>query len=172
MVRGAVKGLHGGVKADTMLWLCCERKVYEPESTDKTIVLTDVERRQIDIRARRDLLEVVVAQLCLGLLVAALCWAVAGWLAAASSLAGSAAYLLPNAVFALRLWASTYRPGGASPELFFIGEFLKVGVAIALLWLIAKVGGDQVQWLAVLAGLVATLKGYVVLIVFKGSRAK
>jgi hypothetical protein len=60
VVRGAVKGLHGGVKADIMLWLCCERKVYEPESTDKTIVLTDVERRQIDIRARRDLLEVVV----------------------------------------------------------------------------------------------------------------
>jgi ATP synthase protein I len=82
------------------------------------------------------------------------------------------AYLLPNAAFALRLWVSTYRPGGASPELFFIGEFLKLVATFLLLWLVASVGGDQVQWLAVLAGLVAALKGYVVLLVVKGSRAK
>ena len=105
-------------------------------------------------------------------MVAIVCLVIGGLSAAASSLAGSAAYLVPNAVFALRLWVSTYRPGGANPALFFIGEFLKVGAAIGLLWLIAQLGGEQVRWLAVLAGLVAVLKAYVVLLLFKGSRAK
>lgn len=146
--------------------------MYETESTDEIIALTETERHQINNRARRDLLETVAAQLSLGLLVAIVCLVIGGLSAAASSLAGSAAYLVPNAVFALRLWVSTYRPGGANPALFFIGEFLKVGAAIGLLWLIAQLGGDQVRWLAVLAGLVAVLKAYVVLLLFKGSRAK
>lgn len=163
--------MHGGVKSDTMLWLCCERKVYEPKFTEKN-ALTLAERQQIDNRARRDLVEVVGAQMLLGLVVAMVCWGVAGGLAATSSLAGTGAYLLPNAVFALRLWVSTYRPGGASPELFFIGEFLKLVATILLLWLVASVGGDQVQWPAVVVGMVAALKGYVVLLVVKGSRAK
>ncbi len=146
--------------------------MYETESTDKIGALTEADRQQINNRARRDLLETVAAQLSLGLLVAIVCLVIGGLSAAASSLAGSAAYLVPNAVFALRLWMSTYRPGGANPALFFIGEFLKVGAAIGLLWLIAQLGGDQVRWLAVLAGLVAVLKAYVVLLLFKGSRAK
>ena len=146
--------------------------MYESEPTDKIIALTETERHQINNRARHDLLETVAAQLFLGLLVAIVCLVIGGLSAAASSLAGSAAYLVPNAVFALRLWVSTYRPGGANPALFFIGEFLKVGAAIGLLWLIAQLGGEQVRWLAVLAGLVAVLKAYVVLLLFKGSRAK
>ncbi len=146
--------------------------MYETESTDKIGALTEADRQQINNRARRDLLETIAAQLSLGLLVAIVCLVIGGLSAAASSLAGSAAYLVPNAVFALRLWMSTYRPGGANPALFFIGEFLKVGAAIGLLWLIAQLGGDQVRWLAVLAGLVAVLKAYVVLLLFKGSRAK
>jgi len=154
-----------------MLWLCCERKVYESEFTEK-IALTLAEQQQIDTRARRDLVDLVVAQMLLGLLVAVICWVVAGGMAATSSLAGTMAYLLPNAAFALRLWVSTYRPGGASPELFFIGEFLKLVATILLLWLVASIGEDQVQWPAVLAGLVAALKGYVVVLVVKGSRAK
>jgi len=154
-----------------MLRLCCERKVYEAESTEK-IALSLAERQQIDYRARRDLVNVVVAQILSGLLVAVICWVVASRSAAMFSLAGTGAYVLPNAVFALRLWLSTYRPGGASPELFFIGEFLKIGATILLLWLVAWLGGDQVQWPAVLVGLVAALKGYAVLLVIKGFRAK
>ncbi|NQW82423.1 MAG: ATP synthase subunit I [Alcaligenaceae bacterium] len=146
--------------------------MYESESTDKTIVLTEADRQQINNRARRDLLETVVAQVSLGSVVALLCLVFGGISAAASSLAGSAAYVLPNAAFALRLWLSTYRPGGANPALFFIGEFLKVGASVGLLWLISQLGGEQVRWLAVLAGLVAVLKAYVVLLLFKGSRAK
>ncbi len=145
--------------------------MYESEFTEK-IALTLAERQQIDNRARRDLVEVVAAQMLSGLVVAVVCWFVAGSSAAMSSLAGTGAYLLPNAGFALRLWVSTYRPGGASPELFFIGEFLKLVATILLLWLVVWIGGDQVHWPAVVAGLVAALKGYVVLLMVKGSRAK
>ena len=145
--------------------------MYEAESAEK-IALTLAERQQIDHRARRDLVDAVVSQILSGLLIAVICWVVASRLAAMSSLAGTGAYVLPNAVFALRLWLATYRPGGASPDLFFLGEFLKIGATILLLWLVAWLGGDQVQWPAVLVGLVAALKGYAVLLVIKGSRAK
>ena len=138
----------------------------------EAVQLTDSDRFKIDVRARRDLVLAVCFQGLAGLVVAILCWLVGGAAAALSSLAGSAAYFLPNSIFALRLWVATYRPSGASPELFLIGEILKVGAAAGLLWLIARWGGDQVEWLAVLVGLIATLKGYILLMMFKGSRAK
>lgn len=142
------------------------------DSAVQAIKLTDADRLKIDVRARRELLLTVVAQSLVGVVVALIFFAFGGVSAALSSLAGSAAYLVPNAVFALRLWVATYRPGGASPEVFLIGEILKVGAAVGLLWLIAHLGGEQVNWIAVLVSLVATLKGYIVLMMFKGSWAK
>ena len=142
------------------------------DSAGQAIKLTDADRLKIDVRARRDLILTVVAQSLVGVVVALIFFAFGGVSAALSSLAGSAAYLVPNAVFALRLWVATYRPGGASPEVFLIGEILKVGAAVGLLWLIAHLGGEQVNWIAVLVSLVATLKGYIVLMMFKGSWAK
>jgi ATP synthase protein I len=155
-----------------MLRLCCERVVLKLDSAGQAIKLTDADRLKIDVRARRDLILTVVAQSLVGVVVALIFFAFGGVSAALSSLAGSAAYLVPNAVFALRLWVATYRPGGASPEVFLIGEILKVGAAVGLLWLIAHLGGEQVNWIAVLVSLVATLKGYIVLMMFKGSWAK
>jgi ATP synthase protein I len=138
----------------------------------EAVQLTDADRLKIDARARRDLVLAVWFQGVAGLIAAILCWLEGGASAGFSSLAGSAAYFLPNSVFALRLWVATYRPGGASPELFLLGEVLKVGAAAGLLWLIAHLGGEQVKWVAVLVGLIATLKGYFLLMMFKGSRAK
>ena len=138
----------------------------------QAIKLTDADRLKIDVRARRELVFTVMLQSLVGLVVALIFLVFGGVSAALSSLAGSAAYLLPNSVFALRLWVATYRPGGASPEVFLIGEILKVGAAAGLLWLIAHVGGEQVNWVAVLVSLIATLKGYIVLMMFKGSWAK
>lgn len=155
-----------------MLRLCCERVVFNLDSAVEIIKLTDADRRKIDARARRDLVLAVLAQILTSLVIALICWAFGGVSAALSSLAGSAAYFVPNSVFALRLWLATYRPSGASPELFLIGEILKVGAAVGLLWLIARLGGEQVNWLAVLAGLIAALKGYILLMMFKGSWAK
>ena len=142
------------------------------DTTAKAVQLSDSDRLKIDVRARRDLVLAVWSQGLAGLVVAIFCWLVGGAAAGLSSLAGSAAYFLPNSIFALRLWVATYRPSGASPELFLIGEILKVGAAAGLLWLIARWGGEQVEWLSVLVGLIATLKGYILLMMFKGSRAK
>jgi hypothetical protein len=54
--------------------------------------------------------------------------------------------------------------------LFLIGEMLKIGVAVGLLWVVARLGGDRVQWLAVLVGLIAVLKGYVLVLMFGRAR--
>ncbi len=77
---------------------------------------------------------------------------------------------VPNMIFALRLYLATFRPGGSRPMLFLVGEMLKIGAAVGLLWLVAQVGGDRVQWLAVLGGLIAVLKGYVLVLVFGRAR--
>ena len=164
--------MHGLVNADTMLRLCCERVVFKLDSADQAIKLTAADRLKIDVRARRELVFTVLAQSMVGVAVALIFLVFGGVSAALSSLAGSAAYLVPNGVFALRLWVATYRPGGASPEVFLIGEILKVGAAAGLLWLIAHLGGEQVNWLAVLVSLIATLKGYILVLMFKGSWAK
>jgi ATP synthase protein I len=146
--------------------------VLKLDSEVQAIKLTDVERCQIDARARRELVFTLVAQSLVSLMVASMFLMFSGVSAALSSLAGSAAYLVPNSVFALRLWVATHRPGGARPEVFLIGEMLKIGAAAGLLWLIAHLGGEQVNWVAVLVSLIATLKGYILLMMFKGSRAK
>jgi ATP synthase protein I len=54
--------------------------------------------------------------------------------------------------------------------LFLVGEMLKIGAAVGLLWLVARVGGDRVQWLAVLVGLIAVLKGYILLLMVRRTR--
>jgi hypothetical protein len=47
---------------------------------------------------------------------------------------------------------------------------LKVGAAVGLLGVVAQVGGDRVQWLAVFVGLIAVLKGYVLMLMFGRAR--
>ena len=95
-----------------------------------------------------------------------LAWLIGGFDAGWSALAGSAAYFVPNFLFALRLFLATFRPSGSSPFVFLVGEFLKVGAAVGLLWLLAHVGGERVVWLAVIAGLIAALKGYMLVLMF------
>ena len=42
--------------------------------------------------------------------------------------------------------------------------------AVALLWLVAKLGGDSVHWLAVFFGLLAVLKSYFLVFVYRAMR--
>ena len=134
------------------------------------LVLTEADLAQINARARLDLMQVVFAQLLVSFVVALLAWALGGLDAGWSALAGSAAYVVPNFLFALRLFLATFRPSGSSAIVFLAGEFLKVGASVGLLWLLAHVGGERVVWLAVIAGLVAALKGYMLVLMF-GKRA-
>ena len=132
--------------------------------------LTAADLAQINQRSRLELVLIVKAQALLGSVVAVLTWTVAGVDAGLSALAGAGTYFVPNMIFALRLYLATFRPGGSSPMLFLIGEMLKIGAAVGLLWVVAHVGGDRVQWLAVLVGLIAVLKGYVLVLVFGRAR--
>jgi ATP synthase protein I len=143
-----------------------QMQIQAPES----FVLTEADLAQINARARLDLMQVVFAQLLVSFVVALLAWVIGGLDAAWSALAGSAAYVVPNFLFALRLFLATFRPGGSSAIVFLAGEFLKVGASVGLLWLLAHVGGERVVWLAVIAGLVAALKGYMLVLMF-GKRA-
>lgn len=144
----------------------------ERDTLDQPVVLTDADRVRINARARKDLVQIVFAQAVAGAVVALLAWLIAGQSAALSALAGSAAYFVPNFLFALRLLVATLSSKGSNPAIFLLGEILKVGAVVGLLWLIADLGGDRVQWLAVLAGLVAVLKGYLLMLAFRGSRAR
>jgi ATP synthase protein I len=132
--------------------------------------LTVADLAQINQRSRLELVLIVKAQALLGSVVAALTWMVAGVDAGLSALAGAGTYFVPNTIFALRLYLATFRPGGSGPMLFLVGEMLKIGAAVGLLWVVAHVGGDRVQWLAVLVGLIAVLKGYVLVLVFGRAR--
>lgn len=130
------------------------------------VALTEADLAQINARARLELLQVVFAQALLSIVVSLLAWFIGGFDAGWSALAGSAAYFVPNVLFALRLFLATFRPSGSSAFVFLVGEFLKVGAAVGLLWLLAHVGGERVVWLAVVAGLIAALKGYMLVLMF------
>ena len=44
--------------------------------------------------------------------------------------------------------------------------------AVALLWLVAKWGGDRVHWLAVFFGLLAVLKSYFLVFAYRAIRGR
>jgi len=143
-----------------------EKLALEAQVTEGPFVLTEADLAQINARARLELMQVVFAQLLMSFVVALLAWLIGGFNAGWSALAGSAAYFVPNFLFALRLFLATFRPGGSSALVFLAGEVLKVGAAVGLLWLLAHVGGERVVWLAVIAGLIAALKGYMLVLMF------
>jgi ATP synthase protein I len=93
---------------------------------------------------------VTVLALAAGLLVD---WGSARYLAL-----GGAAAIVPNGLFALRLALHRGRPAETYPVVFFLGEFLKVGMTLGLLALIIRYGGEDVRWLALLIGFIAALK--------------
>ena len=143
------------------------------QQADAQVVhLTDEERSRVDTRARRELVEAVLAQAAFGAGVALISGWLGGVAAFLSALAGSLAYLLPNVLFAARLFVATFRPSGASPVVFLVGELLKVLATVMLLWVVAREGGDRVNWLACLAGLIATLKGYLLVMFVRLARAR
>jgi ATP synthase protein I len=136
------------------------------------VKLTNQEKLVIAQKARALLFWLVVSQLIAGLCVSVLFGLFSGQAAALSALAGAGAYWLPNTLAALRLGLSTFRPQGANPVAVLGGFLVKMLVAALLLWVVAQYGGNQVNWLAVLVGLIVTLKGYVVAMIFFGSKIR
>jgi ATP synthase protein I len=92
-----------------------------------------------------------------------------GQVSASSWLAGGAAAVLPNALFAWRLTRQKNKPPESYIVAFFLGEFLKIGLTIAALGLIVKYL-PQASWLEVLLGLIVGLKAQLFGLWFTGDR--
>lgn len=95
----------------------------------------------------------IAATACLGTIALLLY----GQSAALSLIFGGAAALVPNALFAARLALHRQRPAESYPVVFFLGEFAKIGLTIALLAAVIQ-GYAQLQALPLMIGLIAALK--------------
>ena len=76
-------------------------------------------------------------------------------------LLGGMAATVPNALFAIRLSLHTNKAPESYPVIFFIGEFLKIGMTLGLFMAIIRFGeghAEDVRWLALLVGLIVALK--------------
>ena len=78
---------------------------------------------------------------------------------------GAMAAIIPNALFALRLTLNRGKSPESYPVVFFLGEFLKLGLTLGLLMAAIRYGGgsgngqeEPVRWLALLIGLIVALK--------------
>jgi ATP synthase protein I len=109
---------------------------------------------------------VVLLQGIAALLVALVAGVIGGAAAAWSALAGGAACVVPNGLFALRLAAAARRPQGAGVATFFVGEFLKVASTVALLLFVIWAYRDLV-WLAMIAAVIVTLKSYFIALIWR-----
>lgn len=109
------------------------------------------------------MLRVVLTQLAATLVVGIIAGALGGMTAALSALMGGLCCVVPNAVFALRLFAAANKPGGANPMDFFIGEFVKIAFTVALLGAAAWLYQD-LNWLALLAAFIVAAKSYIILL--------
>ena len=81
----------------------------------------------------------------------------AGGESARSVLLGGAAAIIPNALFALRLTLHRKRSPESYPVVFFLWEFVKIGLTILLLFGIVKTQPD-IRWLSLLLGLIVALQ--------------
>jgi len=98
----------------------------------------------------------------LAMLVAAVVAGLIGGVHALVSAAlGGLACVVPNALFAWRLSLQTQTAQLSGVGTFFVGEFVKLVVTVALLFAIVGLYHD-LNWLALLAGFIVALKSYFV----------
>lgn len=133
----------------------------------EAISLTPEQKQRMSAAAIWGLLNLVIAQ-ALALLVVALVVFVftTNW-AALSVIAGGMTYLIPTSMFVLHLVLRLLSQREATATTFFVGEAIKIGVAMALMMLVVKVFGSNLVWPAFFAGLLVVLKAYVLLLAFK-----
>ncbi len=80
-----------------------------------------------------------------------------------SAVLGGLCCVVPNGIMAVRLFANAQRAGGASPATFFIWEFVKIALTVALLFAVAKLYHD-LNWFALIGGFIVALKSYIILL--------
>ena len=108
------------------------------------------------------MLRIVSLQLIATAVAGAIAALLGGLPAALSAVLGGLCCVVPNSLFALRLFASARR-GQANPGTFFIGEFIKIAMTLALLGATAWLYHD-LNWLALICGFIVALKSYIILL--------
>lgn len=109
------------------------------------------------------MLRLVVIQLATTLFAAAVAGLLAGTHAFISALLGGLCCVVPNGLFALRLYLGARKPGTLNPMTFFFGEFTKIALTVVLL--AAVVGWyPDLNWLALIAAFIVALKSYIILL--------
>ena len=116
---------------------------------------------------------VLAMQVLAGVLVVLLAWLVTG----KASIAWSAAYgvlavLVPTLLFARGLQRQQFAKSASAAMLgFFVWELLKIVLTVAILAAAPKVVA-QLSWLALLAGMVVTMKTYWIALLVQSSVRK
>ncbi|HYD95092.1 MAG TPA: ATP synthase subunit I [Noviherbaspirillum sp.] len=109
------------------------------------------------------MLRVVLLQFLTTVITGLIAGLIGGWHALLSALLGGLCCVVPNGLFALRLFINARKPGAVNPMTFFIGEFIKIALTIGLLGTVAWLYRD-LNWLALIAAFIVALKSYIILI--------
>jgi ATP synthase protein I len=109
------------------------------------------------------MLRLVSLQLMLTVAVGLIAALLGGTNAMVSAVIGGLCCVVPSGFAAFRLWVGTKKPGGANPASFFIWEFVKVAMTVALMVAAVKLYHD-LNWFAFLGGFIVALKSYIILI--------
>ncbi len=110
------------------------------------------------------MLRLVLIQLASTALAAVVAGLIGGVHAFWSALFGGLCCVLPNGLFALRLFVSAARPGMLNPMTFFFGEFTKIAMTLAMLGAVVWLYRD-LNWLALIAAFIIALKSYIILLI-------
>jgi len=108
------------------------------------------------------MLRIVLLQFAAALMTGIVAGALGGMPALLSALLGGLCCVVPNGLFALRLFIGA-RSGTANPMTFFIGELIKIALTVALLGAVVWAYRD-LNWLALIAGFIVALKSYIILL--------
>ena len=119
----------------------------------EAVKLTPEQRRRMSAVAVQGLLNLVIAQGLILLLVSLLALIFAGKWSALSAVAGGMTYLIPTSMFVLHLVIRLLSERDATAVTFFVGEAVKIGVAMILMLLVVKVFGSNLVWPACYDGL-------------------
>ena len=109
------------------------------------------------------MLRLILTQLATTLGAAVIAAMIGGVHAFYSALLGGLCCVVPNGLFALRLYVSAKRPGTLNPMTFFFGEFTKIAMTFALLALVVW-WYRELNWLALIAAFIVALKSYIILL--------
>lgn len=109
------------------------------------------------------MLPVVLLQIATTVIASLIAGLIAGVPAFFSALLGGLCCVVPNGLFALRLFSAAQKSESVNPMTFFIGEFIKIALTIALLWAVVMLY-HELNLLAMIAAFIVALKSYIILL--------